>query len=47
LVAVSYDAAEELEAWERSLRLLVEEVVPSCRTSLDASRSGPRLEAAG
>jgi alkanesulfonate monooxygenase SsuD/methylene tetrahydromethanopterin reductase-like flavin-dependent oxidoreductase (luciferase family) len=47
LVAVSYDAAEEIEAWERSLRLLVEEVVPACRTSLDASRPSPRLEAVG
>jgi alkanesulfonate monooxygenase SsuD/methylene tetrahydromethanopterin reductase-like flavin-dependent oxidoreductase (luciferase family) len=46
LVAVSYDAAEESEAWERSQRLLVEEVVPACCTSLDASRPSPRLEAA-
>ena len=28
LVAVSYDAAGEVEAWERSLRLLAEEVAP-------------------
>jgi alkanesulfonate monooxygenase SsuD/methylene tetrahydromethanopterin reductase-like flavin-dependent oxidoreductase (luciferase family) len=47
LVAVSYDAAEEIEAWERSLRLLVEEVVPACQTSLDASRPSPRMEAVG
>jgi alkanesulfonate monooxygenase SsuD/methylene tetrahydromethanopterin reductase-like flavin-dependent oxidoreductase (luciferase family) len=31
LLAVSYDAAEERKAWERSLRLLTEEVLPACR----------------
>ncbi len=30
LVAVSYDATDERAAWERSLRLLVDEVLPAC-----------------
>ncbi len=32
LVVVSYDAADERLAWARSLRLLVDEVLPSCQT---------------
>ena len=30
LLVVSYDASAERSAWERSLRLLVEEVLPAC-----------------
>jgi alkanesulfonate monooxygenase SsuD/methylene tetrahydromethanopterin reductase-like flavin-dependent oxidoreductase (luciferase family) len=30
LVMTSYDATDEREAWERSLRLLTEEVLPAC-----------------
>jgi len=30
LLAVSYDASDERAAWERSLRLLMEEVLPAC-----------------
>ena len=30
LLAVSYDARDERAAWERSLRLLVDEVLPAC-----------------
>ena len=30
LLAVSYDASDERAAWERSLRLLVSEVLPAC-----------------
>jgi alkanesulfonate monooxygenase SsuD/methylene tetrahydromethanopterin reductase-like flavin-dependent oxidoreductase (luciferase family) len=30
LVIVSYDATDERESWDRSLRLLMEEVLPRC-----------------
>jgi alkanesulfonate monooxygenase SsuD/methylene tetrahydromethanopterin reductase-like flavin-dependent oxidoreductase (luciferase family) len=33
LLIVSYDATDEREAWERSLRLLMEEVLPRCQTT--------------
>jgi alkanesulfonate monooxygenase SsuD/methylene tetrahydromethanopterin reductase-like flavin-dependent oxidoreductase (luciferase family) len=33
LVIVSYDAADERPAWERSLQLLVQEVLPLCQAS--------------
>jgi alkanesulfonate monooxygenase SsuD/methylene tetrahydromethanopterin reductase-like flavin-dependent oxidoreductase (luciferase family) len=35
---VSYDVADEREAWERSLRLLVDEVLPRCRASASLGR---------
>lgn len=38
LVATSYDAAGELDAWERSLRLLMEEVAPRCAVYEDSTR---------
>lgn len=31
LLAVSYDATNELEPWERSLQLLMDEVLPEVR----------------
>ena len=31
LTIVSYDAADESESWEQSLRLLVDEVLPRCQ----------------
>jgi alkanesulfonate monooxygenase SsuD/methylene tetrahydromethanopterin reductase-like flavin-dependent oxidoreductase (luciferase family) len=34
LLAVSYDATDELSSWERSLRLLMEDVLPQCQASL-------------
>ena len=43
LLVVSYDAADEREPWERSMRLLVDEVLPSCKAALeehDAAASG-------
>lgn len=43
LLFVSYDATEERLVWERSLRLLVEEVLPACRAWVDeysVERSG-------
>ena len=33
LLIVSYDATDELEAWDRSLRLLMNDVLPRCRRS--------------
>ena len=33
LLIVSYDATDESESWDRSLRLLMDEVLPRCRTS--------------
>jgi alkanesulfonate monooxygenase SsuD/methylene tetrahydromethanopterin reductase-like flavin-dependent oxidoreductase (luciferase family) len=33
LCIVSYDATEEREAWDRSLRLLMDEVLPRCQAS--------------
>ena len=39
LLIVSYDAADERASWERSLRLLVDEVLPRCQAStLHAAR---------
>lgn len=46
LIAVSYDATGELYAWERSLKLLVEEVLPTCRSALNAAKSSSPLEVA-
>jgi len=37
LLLVSYDAADEREPWVRSLRLLVEEVLPACAAEEDHS----------
>ena len=37
LLIVSYDATDELASWERSLRLLVDEVAPRCASSSLAS----------
>jgi alkanesulfonate monooxygenase SsuD/methylene tetrahydromethanopterin reductase-like flavin-dependent oxidoreductase (luciferase family) len=37
LLLVSYDAADEREPWVRSLRLLVEEVLPACAAKEDHS----------
>ena len=33
LLIVSYDATDEHESWDRSLRLLMDEVLPRCQTS--------------
>jgi hypothetical protein len=38
LLIVSYDAADEREAWERSLRLVIDEVMPVCRASASLGR---------
>lgn len=46
LIGISYDTRDEAEAWERSLRLLVEEVVPACTETLSASQGTRHLEAA-
>lgn len=35
LLIVSYDASDELEHWDRSLRLLINEVLPLCRAEVD------------
>jgi hypothetical protein len=42
LLMVSYDATHERESWDRSLRLLMDEVLPRCQVSDSpgASRSG-------
>jgi hypothetical protein len=31
LIMVSYDATNERETWERSLRMLIEDVLPRCQ----------------
>jgi alkanesulfonate monooxygenase SsuD/methylene tetrahydromethanopterin reductase-like flavin-dependent oxidoreductase (luciferase family) len=36
LTIISYDAADERETWDRSLRLLMEEVLPRCEGSVPA-----------
>jgi alkanesulfonate monooxygenase SsuD/methylene tetrahydromethanopterin reductase-like flavin-dependent oxidoreductase (luciferase family) len=41
LIIVSYDSTDEREAWDRSLRLLVDEVLPSCRASAVVSSGVP------
>jgi alkanesulfonate monooxygenase SsuD/methylene tetrahydromethanopterin reductase-like flavin-dependent oxidoreductase (luciferase family) len=46
LLFVSYDASDERDSWDRSLRLMMEEVLPRCQASLDAKaaaggESGP------
>lgn len=46
LIGISYDAQGETEAWERSLRLLVDEVVPACTDKLNTSSDSQHLEAA-
>ncbi len=38
LLFVSYDATNELPSWERSLTLLMDEVLPRCQTSLGDGR---------
>ncbi len=37
LLAVSYDASDERAAWERSLRLMVDEVLPACAPARQAA----------
>jgi len=44
LLAVSYDATDELASWERSLMLLMDEVLPLCQTELGGGQG--RVEAA-
>jgi alkanesulfonate monooxygenase SsuD/methylene tetrahydromethanopterin reductase-like flavin-dependent oxidoreductase (luciferase family) len=39
LLIVSYDSTEEREAWDRSLRLLMDEVLPRCQAEIDARSS--------
>ncbi len=39
LLAVSYDATNELPSWERSLTLLMDEVLPRCQASLAKGQS--------
>lgn len=39
LPIVSYDADDERETWERSLRLLIEEALPRCRAAASLGRS--------
>ena len=46
LVAVSYDAEGESEAWDRSLHLLVEDVLPACNAALEREAETPQ-EAVG
>lgn len=46
LVAVSYDTADEMSSWEQSLRLLIEEVIPSVNASLESSGKTAPLELA-
>ncbi len=41
LLVVSYDATDEREAWDRSLRLLIEEVLPRCQPSRRALEAAP------
>jgi alkanesulfonate monooxygenase SsuD/methylene tetrahydromethanopterin reductase-like flavin-dependent oxidoreductase (luciferase family) len=41
LTIVSYDATDERESWDRSLRLLMDEVLPRCRASTLFSTSSP------
>ena len=41
LTIVSYDSADERESWSRSLRLLMDEVLPRCQTS-SLSMAGSR-----
>ena len=40
LVMVSYDARDELPAWERSERMLVEDVLPRCNEHLTVEHAG-------
>jgi alkanesulfonate monooxygenase SsuD/methylene tetrahydromethanopterin reductase-like flavin-dependent oxidoreductase (luciferase family) len=44
LVCVSYDASDERASWDRSLQLLMGEVLPRCRASIDANAT-PSSEA--
>jgi alkanesulfonate monooxygenase SsuD/methylene tetrahydromethanopterin reductase-like flavin-dependent oxidoreductase (luciferase family) len=41
LLVVSYDAGEERQAWDRSLRLLMEEVLPRCQASHGSHAAAP------
>jgi alkanesulfonate monooxygenase SsuD/methylene tetrahydromethanopterin reductase-like flavin-dependent oxidoreductase (luciferase family) len=41
LCIVSYDATEEQEAWDRSLRLLMDEVLPRCQASHRSHGAAP------
>jgi alkanesulfonate monooxygenase SsuD/methylene tetrahydromethanopterin reductase-like flavin-dependent oxidoreductase (luciferase family) len=43
LLIVSYDASSELEAWDRSLRLLMDEVLPRCQAKIDARSSASEV----
>ena len=43
LLIVSYDSAEEREAWDRSLRLLMDEVLPRCQAEIDALGSASEV----
>jgi len=38
LMIVSYDATDERDAWERSLELLVHQVLPLCNDCPETSR---------
>ena len=40
LIIASYDAADERDAWERSLRLLISEVMPACSTRSEPTSPG-------
>jgi alkanesulfonate monooxygenase SsuD/methylene tetrahydromethanopterin reductase-like flavin-dependent oxidoreductase (luciferase family) len=40
LLIVSYDASNERESWDRSLRLLMDEVLPRCQASTRLAQSG-------
>ena len=42
LLIVSYDATGEQESWERSLRLLMDEVAPRCQASVPGSSTATR-----
>jgi alkanesulfonate monooxygenase SsuD/methylene tetrahydromethanopterin reductase-like flavin-dependent oxidoreductase (luciferase family) len=44
LLIVSYDATDERESWDRSLRLLMDEVLPRCQDSVRGPRTGAEEE---
>jgi alkanesulfonate monooxygenase SsuD/methylene tetrahydromethanopterin reductase-like flavin-dependent oxidoreductase (luciferase family) len=41
LLITCYDAADEQEAWERSLRLLIDEVLPACERACQGAGTAP------
>ena len=43
LLAVSYDAGDERDAWMRSLRLLIQEVLPLCAGDRSRCRADARV----